>query len=179
MMEMSEKCNHEWQNIGLAFCTIPETEMQACIHCGEQRGHQEPLDDKTKVELQCDICQKPMTMAKQNGKAIFECTGKECHQTWLFSKTSDGKIESSSTVLKHLWPSRMKEGDKMFREEFLPERLKEWNFSAMARHLAGFITEEEMLKDFAESEQTISDWFENNPEIIQTKKSWRERLFGI
>lgn len=175
---MSEDCNHDFQNTGLVFCTIPESPMQVCTKCGEQRLHQQDLgeEEKTEVELKCDICQNSMTMVKQNSSAIFKCADPNCDQTWQFTKDGDREISSSCTILGALWPSGMKEDSKMFREEYIPHLHKGWKFSATAKLLAGFITEEERETKFQEFEEVVQKWFDEHPikeAPIKTTPKWK------
>jgi len=165
---MSENCEHVWENTRLVFCTIPGTRIQTCTKCGKQRVHQDEIKgQKQSTDLECDICGHPMTMQKDEDgivcghlppTVVFSCGSHTCKQNWLFSKD-----HSSCTVLRHLWPSRMEEGSKMYREEFLPDWIKGKEFWANAMFTAGFwdsVKRDEFIQGCRNS---LDKWHKDHP----------------
>ena len=110
------------------------------------------------TKLNCDICGSPMTMEKNNGQVSFSCENPSCEQSWVFSKDY-----SSCTILKHLWPSRMKEGSKMYREEYLPEWLKAREFYANAMFIAGFWDSVKRDEKIQKCRGNLDKWHEEHP----------------
>jgi hypothetical protein len=161
-------CEHEWQNTGLTFCTIPESPMQVCIKCGEQRLHQEEIEKQELTDLGCDICQKPMYISKSSTNVIFKCSNPECHQTWQFGENSSG-----CTVMKHLWPSKMEEGGKMFREQYLPEWLKEKEFHAEAKFIGSIWDESKKEEYLREVHAELDKWHAEHPIVVQDRHWWQ------
>jgi hypothetical protein len=166
------KCEHEYRDIGLVLCTVPETKIQACIHCGKQRAKQDELKEGQTTSLPCDICQSPMSITEQDGKTYFKCTSSSCGQIWIFMKDGEGNISSFCTILKALWPSGMKEDSKMFREEYLPSWLESKEFYAEAVTLAGFWTQEEKHKFLFDVLAEFTKWHKEHPLPAPPAKPW-------
>jgi hypothetical protein len=168
---MKKECKHEWHNTGLAFCTIPQSKMQICSLCGEERLHQEELASGTQSNLKCDICQNSMTKTIGDEGVIFRCENSECHQTWIFSKDGDDEIRASCTVMKHLWPSGMKENSKMFREEYLPEWLRGKEFYANALVEAELWSTAKRDEFISDCQAELSKWHDKHP--LPEKPWWK------
>ena len=164
---MSENCEHVWEDTGLVLCTMPETKIQACTKCPKQRGVQKEIGGaKQSTDLGCDICGHPMTMRKDEEKVYFSCDSPSCNQIWLFSKD-----DSSCTVLKHLWPSRMEEGSKMYREGFLPDWIEGKEFWANAMFTADFWDAKERDEFIQGCRDAFDKWHRDHP--LKKRPWWK------
>jgi len=121
-------------------------------------------------DLKCNLCEYPMTIFKRDGDVYFKCT--QCEQSWILYKwyesgKDDPVIKTSCTILKSLWPSGMKEGSKMFREQYLSEWLKHKEFYAQAVFVAGFWNESQRDNYIKESHDAIDKWHLEHPMTIR------------
>jgi len=94
----------------------------------------------------------------------FDCTSNNCKQNWRFMALADGDIDINCVVLKHLWPSGMKENSKMYREQFLPAWLEKQEFRANALHIGGFINDGEKDERLQQAQDALDKWHEEHPE---------------
>lgn len=174
MSETVVEHEHQWVKTGLVFMTVPEQAERYCTICGERRFEQEKVPERGETtELLCDI--DGGSMVKKiltEDKVHLECI--TCDQTWIFQRYGD-KIESSCTTLKHLWPSGMKEESKMYREEFLPEWLKEKEFYANSRYAVGFWSVEERDSFIGNCQSELEKWHDEHPLPHYWWQFWKQK----
>ena len=109
------------------------------------------------MEAYCDICESPMVMKGEKGVSVyFSCT--KCEQSWSVDLNGSG-----CTIMKYLWPSGMKEDSKMYREQFLPEWLKEKQHWAIMMFVAGFWDQPKKEKFMQECQELYDKWFVDHP----------------
>ena len=112
--------------------------------------------------LSSGTCGAKMRKRKfQNGGGIFECSA--CGQEWTFE--SDGSSFCKATTL---WPSRMKETDKLYYE-FVDWQLAQWIFKTNVRCELGLIDSEEKGRQIAEAKAVVTEWKKKYP---QPKSFW-------
>jgi hypothetical protein len=121
------------------------------------------MSDLPADTLWCDICDAPMIMAGEKGRQVHSvCTNIQCKQSW-------GRVEGlgiSCTILKHLWPSNLKEGDPGFREQYLPEWLKKIRHDAQLRFVGGFWDQAARDEQVRKSQEVYDNWFLNHPAVV-------------
>jgi hypothetical protein len=87
----------------------------------------------------------------------FTCPA--CGQHWHIRGQDDVSYGPSATI----WPSKMKEGSRMYRKEYLPWWLKQRKREATMMYVAGFWSEAEAAECQQRAQEAFDRWYAEHP----------------